>query len=272
MLALIALLAAGPARGAAAPQPWSGGAQRMTPFERTLTTIAGSLAGGGASIECVTPAAWYGLAARDAFDPETTWGTTPLEEAAGAVRPLGRSNLAPRTCAAAAAFSRRPTEMGSRICRHGTTWRWTAASARPGTSPARNRVRVALLGECDGWASKLVAVHVIAHETMHLADVVDEASADCVAVQLDAFVAMQLGAGATFARSLAQEYWRLYYPAQDPRYRSAECRDGGALDLFRDRTGWPTPTRYPSDLRLALGSFSASVESGATTSLASVGP
>jgi hypothetical protein len=137
------------------------------------------------------------------------------------------------------------------------TWRATATA---GASGARKRVRVALLGECDGWASRLVAVHVIGHETMHLAGVVDEASADCLAVQVDAYVAMRLGAGATFGRSLAREYWRLYYPEQDPRYRSAECRDGGALDLFRDRTGWPTPERYPSDLSRVLTSFSAATE------------
>lgn len=257
MLALIALLAAGPARGAATPQPWSGGDGRTSPFERTLTAIAGSLVGGGASIECVAPAAWKGLATRDAFDPEATWGTTPLEETAGAIRPVGRSNLAPRTCAAAATFSERPTEMGSRLCRHGMTWRATATA---GASGARKRVQVALVGECDGWASRLVAVHVIGHETMHLAGVVDEATADCLAVQVDAYVAMRLGAGATFARSLAREYWRLYYPEQDPRYRSAECHDGGALDLFRDRTGWPTPARYPSDLSHVLTSFSAATE------------
>ena len=265
MLALVALLVAGPARGAGSTPPWSGGDGRTSPFERTLTSIAGSLAGGGASIECVAPPAWKGLAAQDGFDPETTWGTTPLEEAAGAVRPVGRSNLAPRTCEAAAAFSDKPTELGSRICRHGTTWRWTEASARPGTTLARRRVRVALLGECDGWATKLVAVHVIAHETMHLAGLVDEASADCLALQVDAFVAMRLGAGPTFARSLAGEYWRLYYPEQDTRYRSSDCRDGGALDLFRDRAGWPTPKRYPADLRRLLASASASVASRASS-------
>lgn len=263
MLALVALLVAGPARGAASTQPWSGSG--TSPFEHTLSAIAGSLAGDVASIECVAPPAWNGLAARDGFDPETTWGTTPLEEAAGAVRPVGRTNLAPRTCRAAVAFSERPTELGSRLCRHGTTWRWTEARARPGTTLARRRVRVTLLGECDGWATKLVAVHVITHETMHLAGVVDEASADCLALQVDAFVAMRLGANPTFARSLAGEYWRLYYPEQGTRYRSSECHDGGTLDLFRDQAGWPTPGRYPADLRRVLASFSASAASRASS-------
>jgi hypothetical protein len=103
-----------------------------------------------------------------------------------------------------------------------------------------------------------VAVHVIAHETMHLANVIDEASADCLAMQVDAFVAMKLGANATFGRSLADEYWRLYYPEQDASYRSFECRPGGALDLFPKRDGWPTPTRYPADLRRVVAAFAES--------------
>jgi hypothetical protein len=117
-------------------------------------------------------------------------------------------------------------------------------------------VRSPILGECDDWGSKLVAVHVLGHESMHLAGVADEAVADCLAVQVDALVAARLGASASFARSLAREYWRIYYPAQDWRYRSASCRDGGALDLFRDRRGWPTPSRYPQDVARLIGAFS----------------
>ena len=246
-LALIALLAAGPARGA------SDG--RTSGFERSLNEIAGALADGGATIDCASPSAWQRLAIRNGFDPETTWGTTPLEEVSGVVRAVGPSNLAPRTCAAAVAFAAKPTEMGSRICPHGTTPRWTAANT------ARKGVPVALFGECDGWATRLVAVHVITHETMHLANVIDEASADCLAMQVDAFVATKLGASPTFGRSLADEYWRLYYPEQPASYRSAECRPGGALDLFPQREGWPTPSRYPASLRPALAAFVASATS-----------
>jgi hypothetical protein len=90
---------------------------------------------------------------------------------------------------------------------------------------------------------------------MHLAGVVDEAAADCLALQLDAWVAVRLGASGSFARSLAREYWTTYYPAQDVRYRSAGCRDGGALDLFRERPGWPTPTRYPTTIATAVSSY-----------------
>ena len=87
---------------------------------------------------------------------------------------------------------------------------------------------------------------------MHLAGVVDEATAECLAVQLDALVAMRLGAGAGFARAIAREYWAYYYPTQERRYRSPECRDGSSLDLFPGHRGWPAPSVYPSDLARAI--------------------
>jgi hypothetical protein len=109
-------------------------------------------------------------------------------------------------------------------------------------------MRVPIYGECDGWGQTLVAVHVLAHESMHLAGVVDEADADCLGLQLDAFVAMELGARNAFARQLAMDYWTQYYPEQAPRYRTPMCRDSGSLDLFPGRPGWPTPVSYPEDV------------------------
>ena len=124
-----------------------------------------------------------------------------------------------------------------RICRHG------ASSGSP------------VLGECDGWGATLVALHVLGHESIHLAGVVDEAAADCLAMQVDALVAMQLGATRAFARTLARDYWEQYYPAQEPGYRSPQCRDGGMLDLFRADSGWPTPRRYPPRIVESLEPF-----------------
>jgi hypothetical protein len=112
----------------------------------------------------------------------------------------------------------------------------------------------------------LVAVHVIGHESMHLAGVVDEAVADCLALQLDAWVAVRLGASRSFARSLAREYWTTYYSAQDVRYRSAGCRDGGALDLFPESAGWPTPTHYTARVATAVASFAERARSNLESS------
>jgi hypothetical protein len=267
MLALILLACATPAYGGETGQPWSGGEARASAFERSASVIVHSLVGGPVSLECATPDHWRRLAAREGFDPATTWAMTPLHLQPGesAASPDGRTDLSPRACRLASAFSAAPSEMGSRICRHGSTTQWRAVAATPGDQRApRRRVRVPLLGECDDWGSKLVAVHVIGHETMHLAGVVDEAAADCLALQLDAYVAVRLGATASFARSLAREYWRIYYPAQDARYRSSQCRDGSALDLFPDRTGWPTPSRYPADVAGAVLSSTRATRAAGT--------
>jgi hypothetical protein len=220
--------------------PWDGAAARVTPLEARSSWIARSLAGPDVSIECVSPAAWRSLAAEYGFDRELTWALTPLrwDADSSSTVPTAQSSLSPRACRLEDAFLRAPTEQGARLCRHG-----------------------AALGECDDWAAKLLAVHVLGHESMHLAGIVDEAQAECLAAQLGAFVAVSLGAKPRFARSLAREYWSYYYPSQDRRYRSAECRDGGKLDLFPSRRGWPTPDAYPSSPAWSIHRFVVAAQS-----------
>lgn len=83
------------------------------------------------------------------------------------------------------------------------------------------------------------ALHVLAHESSHLAGVRSEAEADCYGLQRTAVVAESLGADADEARRLAYialEERRLTAPAD---YRSSECRNGGALDLDPTSDRWP---------------------------------
>jgi hypothetical protein len=83
------------------------------------------------------------------------------------------------------------------------------------------------------------ALHVLAHESSHLAGVRDEAVADCYGLQRTAFVAERLGADPAKAERLARlalTERRITAPAD---YRSAECHDGGALDLDPDSPVWP---------------------------------
>lgn len=77
---------------------------------------------------------------------------------------------------------------------------------------------------------QVIAVHVLTHEAMHMAGVVDEAQAECLAVQRDAQLAQALGGTAQQAGELAFRYWREVYPQMPDSYWSAECRPGGALD------------------------------------------
>jgi hypothetical protein len=255
----IVLTLAAPVAAGNRPPPWSGGGTRVTLFEAEASRVATSFAGGRVSVECAAPATWRSLAAEHGFDRALTWALTPLrwDPATGSSAPLRYSTFSPRACRLADAFLVKPTERGARLCRHGTTRVWrTLTAGRNGEAVVR-KVRVVrpLLGECDNWAAKLLAVHVLAHESMHLARVVDEAEAECLAVQIDALVAARLGASTTFARSLAREYWTYYYRSQDRRYQSRDCRDGGDLDLFRSRRGWPSPVTYPSDPASTIARF-----------------
>ena len=77
---------------------------------------------------------------------------------------------------------------------------------------------------------QVVAVHVLAHEAMHMRGLSDEARTECAAVQRDAQVARLLGASADEALALARAYWVSSYDRLPDAYRSAECRRGGALD------------------------------------------
>jgi hypothetical protein len=84
-----------------------------------------------------------------------------------------------------------------------------------------------------------VAVHVLAHEAIHLRGVMDEAITECTGLQHTAQVARALGADAEQARALAEYYWRAVYPQLADAYRSPDCADGGRLDLNPDSSVWP---------------------------------
>lgn len=83
------------------------------------------------------------------------------------------------------------------------------------------------------------ALHVLAHESSHLAGVRDEAAADCYGLQRTAFVAESLGADPGEARQLARRALAERALTAPTDYRSSECRDGGALDLDRTSAVWP---------------------------------
>jgi hypothetical protein len=55
---------------------------------------------------------------------------------------------------------------------------------------------------------QVVAVHVLTHEAMHLSGQLNEAAAECAAIQRDARTARLLGAPDAAAAELAAAYWR----------------------------------------------------------------
>jgi hypothetical protein len=85
---------------------------------------------------------------------------------------------------------------------------------------------------------QVIAVHVITHEAMHMAGEVDEAKAECLALQRDAQLARALGDTPEQARALARTYWREIYPQMPDGYRSSDCGPGGALDEHLPDAPW----------------------------------
>lgn len=90
----------------------------------------------------------------------------------------------------------------------------------------------------DPSADEVVAVHVLSHEARHMAGTVNEAAADCQAMQRDARTATLLGATPAQALHLARTYWRTVYPRMPDDYRTLECVPGGALDEHLPDPPW----------------------------------
>ncbi len=88
---------------------------------------------------------------------------------------------------------------------------------------------------------EVIAVHVLAHEAMHMAGLTSEAKAECAAVQRDATTARMLGADPFEAAALAETYWRSVYPRMPEAYTTADCRRGGALDEGLPDAPWALP-------------------------------
>jgi hypothetical protein len=107
-------------------------------------------------------------------------------------------------------------------CQHLSQW-WRS-SAQEKDSPSLDEV---------------IAVHVLTHESVHLAGDTNEASTECRAMQLDARTAVRLGATPAQGVALAQRYWTEVYPRMPADYVTGGCRPDGPLDLTPDDGVWP---------------------------------
>ncbi len=83
------------------------------------------------------------------------------------------------------------------------------------------------------------AAHTLAHEAFHLRGIQNEAVAECYALQNTAFVAERLGVPAEHAQKLQRWLFVKGYPNEPEDYRSAECYDGGLLDLRPQLADFP---------------------------------
>jgi hypothetical protein len=110
-------------------------------------------------------------------------------------------------------------------------------------TPARWDPRTCAESDCPRVPSMAMALAVVAHESYHLLGYSNEAQVECYGMQSIWFVANKLGASVDEAQALASLYATRMYPlrrTQSPRYWSAECKDGGKLDLRKSLARWPS--------------------------------
>ena len=83
------------------------------------------------------------------------------------------------------------------------------------------------------------AVNTLTHESMHLRGFVNEAQAQCYAIQFDASTVVRLGGTPAQGAALARFVLALQ-PLLPEEYQSSDCRAGGGLDLHPETYAFPT--------------------------------
>ena len=110
-------------------------------------------------------------------------------------------------------------------------------------APARWDPRTCAESDCSRVGSIAMALAVVAHESYHLLGYSNEAQVECYGMQSIWFVANKLGASIDESQALASLYATQMYPQRrtlTPKYWSAQCRDGGKLDLRPSLARWPS--------------------------------
>src|SRR5437773_772956 len=147
-------------------------------------------------------------------------GDPHSREALGSVlfvngKPVSYTILSPYTCSGLAAFAADPKAFDPAQC------------AGAG---------------CANAEAAAMVLQVVSHESYHLWGAAEEAKAECYGLQSIFYVANRLGASVDEAKALGRLYWSSVYRqhgAQWPKYYSADCRNGGRLDLRPADSRWP---------------------------------
>jgi hypothetical protein len=164
-----------------------------------LATIASDLAGRRVAVRCPSFVA-------SLVDTRGEAGRVQFDEAG---RPANHMDLSPQTCKA---------------LRHLDAVDFTCIER----------------GECGfkefnaAWAA-----HTLAHESFHLRGFQDEGVTECYALQNTTFVAERLGVPGQQAKDLQAWLYKRGYPNEPTEYQSAQCYDGGPLDLRPQQIQFP---------------------------------
>jgi hypothetical protein len=99
--------------------------------------------------------------------------------------------------------------------------------------------RISHLGERPLTSEAANAVGTLAHESMHVAGITDEALAECFGMQLTQTTSELLGTEPEYGYSLGKQLLDTYAQYEGTPYYTAECHDGSELDLFPETTVFP---------------------------------
>ena len=95
-------------------------------------------------------------------------------------------------------------------------------------------------GPCEQRAWQTAqAITTLTHESMHMRGWTNEATAQCYAIQEDAWTVMRLGGSLAEGRAVAA-FVLARQPGMPGEYQSADCRRGGELDLHPETVDFPT--------------------------------
>ena len=176
----------------------AGPAGAASPLEDKLGAVASQLAGRATTVTCYDPAGW--LAFVQSRGGDSSWN--------GYAFFYGTVHLSPVACSDLAAFDAlvsQDCQVGTRMeDRVRTEYRWKRyrATVRGKRVWRRKRVAVrvpysvpvAIMGGCPSSPQQAWSVTLLAHESQHVAGVVDEYQAECGAVQTTGRAAALLGA------------------------------------------------------------------------------
>jgi hypothetical protein len=268
-----ALVVAATAAAANGPLPWAGGVEAVSEFEGKASVTLSEYAQRQVDAICASPEEWGQIGAVQGFDPSLVWGLTPFDDAG----PLDFAVVSPQACLAASEWVYATDRRGQKWCVTGHKTEYRSESVRRTRTEYRMqtrsvvkrkngkrvrvqvRVRVAVKvpytttqqvpydvpveSVCPDYiVPKLFGWQTLIHEGTHLAGVMNEAETDCFAMQNLPWFTWKMGIEESQAREIGVDYWNLFYVPyrpQTPDYFSAECRDGGALDLSPGSHDWP---------------------------------
>lgn len=257
--------------------PWSDPGHQ-SPLELVAGRVASTIAGRKVRVQCDDENAWQAFASEQSFDPGWVLGyvfwpgdTIYLAPSTCvSLEQFAAADSKPTKCSVASTQTqtirtsvpvRVRVRYRVRVRVHGrTVWRWrdrivtrlrtvTTTVQQPVFLPpapcsvdGQPSTTLMTSGQWDAYDGYVTAMLILAHESIHLAGIEDDARANCYGMQAIAYIAEQFGDTPDDAHSLALYFYDQLYPGylpDHPDYWSSDCYENGPLDRTPNDGSWP---------------------------------